>query len=159
ILGALGTGRNGYPSAKAPSFKIQIESTAQFNENYVLATQNINSLFVIWCHWCGLGDPAKVRTWLEQLPNLHCDLGWLHQDQSAFPNRLVDDDGRFIPAWKELIEAYPDRFLAAINASDIEDFQKQYQTRVKKVRKALGDLQPTVARKVATENLHRLLGQ
>ncbi len=28
-------------------FKIQIETTAQFNGNYVLATQNINSLFVI----------------------------------------------------------------------------------------------------------------
>ncbi len=114
---------------------------------------------VIWCHWCGLGDPAKVRPWLEQLPNLYCDLGWLHQDQSAFPNRLVNDNGQFVPAWKELIEAYPDRFLAAINASDIEDFEKQYQTRVQKVRKALGGLQPTVARKVATENLHRLLGK
>jgi hypothetical protein len=114
---------------------------------------------VIWAHWCGLGDPAKVGPWLEQFPNLYCDLGWLHQDQSAFPNRLVDDNGQFVPGWKELIESHPDRFLAAINASEIEDFKTQYQSRVEKVRQALGGLDPATARKVATENFHRLLGR
>lgn len=112
---------------------------------------------VVWAHWCGLGDPVKVRPWLEQLPNLHCDLGWLHQDQSAFPNPLVDGNGQFVPGWKDLIEDYPDRFLAAINASEAEDFKKQYQMRVEKVRQALGGLAPATARKLATENLHRLL--
>jgi len=58
----------------------------------------------------------------------------------------------------KLIEAYPDRFLAAINASEIEDLKEQYQTRVEKVRQALGGLAPATASKVATENLHRLLG-
>jgi hypothetical protein len=114
---------------------------------------------VIWAHWCGLGDPAKVRSWLEQFPNLYCDLGWLHQDQSAFPNRLVDDSGQFVPGWKELIESHPDRFLAAINASEVEDFKEQYQMRAEKVRQALGGLAPATASKVATENLHRLLGR
>jgi hypothetical protein len=114
---------------------------------------------VIWAHWCGLGDPVKVRPLLERFPNLYCDFGWLHQDQSAFPNRLVDDNGQFVPGWKELIESHPDRFLAAINASEIEDFKKQYQMRVDKVRQALGGLSPAAAHMVATENLHRLLGK
>jgi len=112
---------------------------------------------VVWAHWCGLGDPEKIRSWLAQLPKLHCDLGWMHQDQSEFPNRIVDDQGWFLPAWKALIEAYPDRFLAAINASDAEDFTKFYSARAEKIRQALGGLEPAVARKVATENLHRLL--
>lgn len=114
---------------------------------------------VVWAHWCGLGNPAMLRPWLDQLPNLHCDLGWLHQDQSAFPNPIVDREGQFVPAWKELIEAYPDRFLAAVNASEVVDFRRDYQTRAEKLRKAIGGLESAVARKVATDNFHRLLGR
>jgi len=112
---------------------------------------------VVWAHWCGLTDPKTVRTWLDAYPNLHCDLAWLYKDQEEFPVAVVDEDDHFLPEWKALIEAYPDRFLAGIDASKEGHYKKKYPNRVRKIRKALGGLDPAVARKVATENLHRLL--
>lgn len=108
---------------------------------------------VVWAHWCGLSTPSAVRPFLEQFPNLHCDLAWIHKPPSELVNPLVDDLGYLLSAWKELIDAFPDRFLVGMDGGRYET----YQNRVNKYRKALGRLDPITARKVATENFHRIL--
>jgi len=107
---------------------------------------------VVWAHWCGLSTPSAVRPFLEQFPNLHCDLAWIHKPPAEVVNPLVDNEGHFLPAWKELIEAFPDRFLVGMDGK-----YGTYQNRANTYRKALGRLGPTTARKVATENFQRIL--
>ena len=113
---------------------------------------------VVWAHWCGLSEPDVVKGWLQRFPNLHCDLAWLHKHQDAFPVNLIGADGLFTIQWIQLIEAYPDRFLIAIDASSEANY-RQYPGRVKKARKALGSLHADVAKKIATENMKRVLDQ
>lgn len=107
---------------------------------------------VVWAHWCGLSTPNVARRFLEQFPKLHCDLAWIHKPPAEVVNPLVDDEGHFLSAWKELIEAFPDRFLVGMDGR-----YETYQNRAHKYREALGRLRSTTARKVATENFHRIL--
>lgn len=112
---------------------------------------------VIWAHFCGLGKPKLIEGWLKTYPNLNCDLAWLHKHQGDLPVPVVGDDGQFLPEWKALIEAHPDRFFAGIDASKKGHYKKKYGKWTNKFRVALGGLSPAVAKKVGTENLHRLL--
>ncbi len=75
------------------------------------------------------------------------------------PNPLVDERGQFPPVWKKLIEDFPDRFLAGLDVNGRPGAVRGYDKRVKKLRRALGGLNPDAARMVATENFHRILGK
>lgn len=113
---------------------------------------------VIWAHWCGLGTADRARELLDKLPNLYCDLAWLHKHQGNLTTQLVDDDNRFLPEWKKLIEEKPGRFMIGIDASKPNHYKTgKYIQWVKKARKALGSLNPEVAEMVGTRNLHKLL--
>jgi len=111
---------------------------------------------IIWAHWCGLSKPNQVRKLLKEFPRLHCDLAWLRKKKKRFAVALVDSESNFLPAWRSLIEEYPDRFLAGVDVTTDEHYKK-YPKFVKRVRIALGGLSPSAARKVATENFHRIL--
>ena len=41
---------------------------------------------IVWAHWCGLAPAGDVRKLLERVPNLYCDLAWLHKNQRRLPN-------------------------------------------------------------------------
>ena len=112
---------------------------------------------VVWAHWCGVAPAGVVRALLKRLPNLHCDLAWIHKAQQTLPNALVDDGDRLLPAWKKLIGDFPTRFLAGIDNAAKPGHLRDYDRRVGIIRAALGGLAPEVARKVATENFHRLI--
>ena len=50
----------------------------------------------------------------------------------------------------------PDRFIVGVDSSATPKNLKDYNKRVRKIRTSLGGLSPDAARKVATENLHRI---
>lgn len=112
---------------------------------------------IVWAHWCGLSAAVEARKLLEKFANLHCDLAWLFKKQNAFPNPLVDKDHNFLPAWKDLIEDFPERFLVGIDTGGAPKKMAKYDDRVSEIRTALGGLSPGTARKVATGNFHRLM--
>lgn len=115
---------------------------------------------VVWAHWCGRGTPQEARRFLEELPNLYCDLG-ASSDRRRYArekNPLVDEGGRLQPAWRELILAFPDRFLAAVDAVDPAHYD-HYDTWVSGLRQVIAQLPPEVGRKVAFENAERLLAR
>ncbi|MCH8139254.1 MAG: amidohydrolase, partial [Proteobacteria bacterium] len=58
--------------------------------------------------------------------------------------------------WKTLIEDFPGRFIVGVDSSAPPRNLAAFDKRVGKIRPALGGLTPRTARKVATENLHRL---
>ena len=70
--------------------------------------------------------------------------------------RLVDEKKRLLPGWKKLIEEFPDRFVVGIDSSATPKNLADYAKRVGKIRKALGGLTPETARKMASDNLHRV---
>ena len=111
---------------------------------------------VIWAHWCGQSTPGDARSLLQRFPNLVCELAWLHKPPDSVATRLVNANNGFVPAWKALIEAMPDRFIVGVDSSATPKNLKDYNKRVRKIRTALGGLSPDAARKVATENLHRI---
>jgi len=60
------------------------------------------------------------------------------------------------PAWKQLVERYPDRFLLAFDNVTAERWERTYVPDVRMWRQALGDLPPDVARAMAHGNAERL---
>jgi predicted TIM-barrel fold metal-dependent hydrolase len=111
---------------------------------------------VIWAHWCGQSAPDGARKLLERFPNLTCELAWLHKPLDDVATRLVDENSRFLPGWKTLIEDLPGRFIVGVDSSATPGNLAAFDRRVRKIRIALGGLTPETARKVATANLHRL---
>lgn len=111
---------------------------------------------VIWAHWCGQSTPDGARKLLERFPNLTCELAWLHKRPDDVATRLVDANKQFLPGWKTLIEDFPGRFIVGVDSSATPRNLAAFDKRVGKIRTALGGLTPRTARKVATENLHRL---
>ena len=111
---------------------------------------------VIWAHWCGQSTPDGARNLLERFPNLTCELAWLHQPLDYVATRLVDENKQFLPGWETLIEDFPGRFIVGVDSSATPKNLADFDQRVGMIRTALGGLTPQTARKVATENLHRL---
>lgn len=115
---------------------------------------------VVWAHWCGRGTPDVVRAFLKDFPSLFCDLGASdpRRRYGREKNPLVGDDGRVTPEWTAVIQEFPDRFLAAIDAVDPSHYDR-YVEWVRSLRTALRGLHPDLARAVASENAERLLAR
>lgn len=121
--------------------------------------QNRDAL-VVWAHWCGRATPDEARRFLEEFPNLYCDLGassgkrrYAHEK-----NPLINEAGHLQPSWRALIVAFSDRFLAAVDAVDPAHYD-HYEAWVNGMRKFITELPPEVGRKVAHENAERLLAR
>lgn len=122
-------------------------------------SHNRNAL-VVWAHWCGRPRAETARRFLEEVPNLYCDLGASHRSvrYGYDKNPLIGPTGSFEPEWRALVDAFPDRFLAAIDAVDPIHYNR-YEGSVRELKRALADLPPGIARRVAFENAERLLAK
>lgn len=80
----------------------------------------------IWCHLGMVRYPQRatryspdyVRSLIERFPGLHFDLAVpapsnVYQPSGARDSTLFDPSGRIQVGWMELLEQYPERFLAA----------------------------------------------
>jgi predicted TIM-barrel fold metal-dependent hydrolase len=115
---------------------------------------------VIWAH--GGSRLAEVSDFLRDHPNLYFDLSTLHPPWSLKGRTHLAYGGVVDRSWRELLEAYPDRFLVGFDfgtgfsgavmstplsaARQVGEF---YQT-------VLGQLTPSTALKIAYENAERL---
>lgn len=80
---------------------------------------------VIWCHLGMIRYPEKARSYgpgyvqslIERFPGLHFDLAVPRPDNIYRPSGARDstlyEQGRLAPAWRDLLERHPTRFLAA----------------------------------------------
>lgn len=129
-------------------------------EAFRRALRQAPQALVVWAHWCGRATPEDARRFLEELPNLYCDLGASsgRRRYAREKNPLADEGGRLQPAWRELILAFPDRFLAAVDVVDPSHYDR-YDGWVNGIRRFIAELPPEVGRKVAFENAERLLGK
>ena len=113
-----------------------------------------NTRFV-WCH-AGISRRIEIPSLTHDLaqllpryPNLHIDVSWV-----VYESNLLTKDKTPSPAWIELIEAFPDRFI--IGSDKVGHFA-DYPQEIQKYYPFLDALKPQTARKLARENLLAVL--
>lgn len=108
----------------------------------------------VWCH-AGISRRIEIPTLTQELdrmlktyPNLWVDVSWVVYENDLLKNGSPD------PAWVQLIEAHPDRFL--IGTDKVGHFS-DYPQEVQKYYRFLDVLRPATASKLARGNLLSVL--
>lgn len=123
---------------------------------------------VIWAHQNpvkmggGLGgeyarraDPNQIAALLDKHPNLFADISVGYE--SGFFNETLD---RQLPgSWKNLYEKYSDRFVVGFDRAYKDTFEKQYLSWADWFRGWLLQLSGDTAKKLAYENIERILSR
>jgi predicted TIM-barrel fold metal-dependent hydrolase len=104
-------------------------------------------------------QPAEAARLIESHPNFH--LLTAHTTsaitrESREPWTPMFQGDRLLPAWKALIEAHPDRFVFALDNVWSEHWERFYLEQIGQWRKALAEVQPSVAHALAHGNAERL---
>lgn len=108
---------------------------------------------LILAHCGSFARAAQIRPFMERYANFACDLSFRSPPQVRGLNardRSVFDDGGIKTDWRELIEAFPDRF--AVGVDDVYDWDAYDAVATTIRQNLLGHLKPATARKLAFEN-------
>jgi len=98
----------------------------------------------------GEGPPSRVDGLLARHPNLVFDLSGMHFQRKP---ALATETGPIDPAWKAVIEKYPERFLMGIDVWAARLFEAPTLDKLMTwTRRILGELKPDVAERVAAKN-------
>jgi predicted TIM-barrel fold metal-dependent hydrolase len=98
----------------------------------------------------GEGPPPRIDGLLARNPNLLVDLSGMHFQRKP---ALATETGPLDPAWKQVIEKHPDRFLIGVDVWAPRLFEPATLDKLFAwTRRILGELSPEVAEKVAWKN-------
>ena len=132
---------------------IHCELTVEAAAGLEGALQKHPKVVIILAHG-GSAEPAMLEGLLTRNSNLLVDLSGMHYQRTP---RLASETGSLNPAWKALIEKYPDRFLMGIDVWAPRLFEPATLDRLMGwTRRILGELAPDVAQKVASRNAARV---
>jgi Tat protein secretion system quality control protein TatD with DNase activity len=122
---------------------------------------------VIWAHQTHLktldgpaaenarkADPEQVASLLDRYPNLYADIAPGHE-----ASHFVGGDRQLPANWKSLYERYSDRFVVGNDQPFLANWQEpdNIRTKARLIRGWLAQLSPTTQRKLASENMERIL--
>ncbi|MCG6873120.1 MAG: amidohydrolase [Gammaproteobacteria bacterium] len=123
-----------------------------------------------WAHAGGILPPQDVTALLEACPNVWAEFAARDNDR-YIENPIVDEAGRLLPAWRALMERFPERILSGsdpvwpvdgLNNWDQPNTGWQQMDRWYAFhRRWLKDLDPALSRRIRIENpraLYRLPG-
>lgn len=144
---------------------IHMETTAETVaalERTLLANPNTR---VIWAHqnpvkmgggpqaqYARQADPDQVAILLDKYPNLFADIS------VGYETRFFRLEDRKLPqGWKNLYERYNDRFVIGLDLAVSVMWEKGYLRRASVIRGWLSQLSSDTARKLAYENIKRIL--
>lgn len=110
---------------------------------------------IIWSHvgWDNTGQrtPALMERLFRAHPNLYASTKIA--GDSLPTNRIVDRDTPMDPAWRTVIEAFPDRFLVATDQFHVTPgSDRRFPQHAGVARAVLDALPPALARQIAEEN-------
>ena len=98
----------------------------------------------------GEGPPARIDGLLARNANLLVDLSGMHFQRKP---ALATETGPLDPAWKSVIEKYPDRFLIGLDVWAPRLFEPATLDKLMAwTRRVLGQMPPAVAERVAAKN-------
>jgi hypothetical protein len=98
----------------------------------------------------------QVRPFLRTYGNVYRDLSFRStpQENGRFPERIIFTRTSLDPAWRALIEEFPDRFMVGVD--DVHSWG-EYDQVIDSIRFGLlARLSPATAEKVASQNGVRL---
>jgi predicted TIM-barrel fold metal-dependent hydrolase len=111
----------------------------------------------IWAHtgWLPVASPSLLRRLLQAHPNLFCELSGRESVRRVYRGDPIDDDRILKPAWKALLEEFPDRFVIGTDVDPAT--MAAYAEEIGYWRGILAQLSPATAVKLAHDNAERLL--
>ena len=111
----------------------------------------------IWAHtgWLPVAHPPLLRRLLQAHPNLFCELSGRESIRRIYRGDPIDDDRVLKPAWKALLEDFPDRFVIGTDVDPAT--MAAYAEEIGYWRGILAQLSPATAAKLAHGNAVRLL--
>ena len=147
---------------------VHMETTAETVPALERALRANPNTKVIWAHQTHLktldgsteqharkADPGQIAGLLDEYANLFVDVA------PGFESRyLTRGDGNLSDPWRDLYERYNDRFVVGLDQPFLEQWGDvgRFVTRANLVRRWLSQLSPAAQRKLATENMERILG-
>ena len=144
---------------------IHMETTAETVAALERALQANPRTKVIWAHqnpvkmgggpearYARRGDPDQIARLLDKYPNLYADI------VPGYETFFVRPEDRALPEdWKKLYEKYNDRFAIGTDLATELMWEKWALPRANLMRAWLSQLSPDTARKLAHENIERIL--
>lgn len=135
---------------------VNLHNEVYYYKELMQLLEQFPNVKVLWSHGGGV-DFYGLDMALLHHPNLYIDLSGrvYYQIDSFREDSIFYDEAHVKTVWLELIEKYPDRFLAGFDDNSI-----QYSGRARAVQwlgKLLSQLTPATARRVAGENMDQLL--
>ena len=135
---------------------VNLHNEVYYYQDMMKLLEQFPNVKVFWSHGGGV-DFYGLDMALLHHPNLYIDLSGrvYYQIDSSREDSIFYDENHVKTGWLELIEKYPDRFLAGFDDNTI-----QYSGRPRAVQwlgKLLSQLTPATARRVAGENMDQLL--
>jgi Xaa-Pro aminopeptidase len=116
------------------------------------------NVVVIWAH-AGYANYYAVDMMMKKYQNLYADLSIraLYRPRDMREASIFFNETTLKPLWREVIEKYPDRFVVGLDeeSAGYRDHALYFEW----MGKLLGQLSPATARKVALENIERLLAR
>jgi predicted TIM-barrel fold metal-dependent hydrolase len=120
---------------------------------------------ILWAHAGAILSADQVGAVMAACPRVSAELA--ARDPWRFVNNpITDSDGKLKPAWRSLIETYPDRFMVGsdpvwpveqLDSWDQADTGwQEYHRFIDFHRNWLGQLAPELAAKIRLENARRL---
>jgi Amidohydrolase len=110
---------------------------------------------VLWAHTGHFAEPDLLRRLLASHPNLICELSYrisMSVSRTAIP---MDTNGRLKESWRELLEAYPGRFVIGTDLGGPS--AGGYSSMIAFWRRVLEQLSPQTAARIAYRNAEDLL--
>lgn len=150
------------------AFQIHYEIEDQLLEALEQMLMQYPKAKVIWCHLAQIRymerasryGPDYIASLIERFPNLYFDTAF-GDAESIYPisrqrhARIWESSGRLSGAWRELIVAYPQKFLSALDLG--ADRMNQIVEYDRKHRSFLDQLPHEARHQVAYRNAWRLL--
>lgn len=107
----------------------------------------------IWTHTGWFAPTSLIRQLLRRHPNLYSELSNRESIARRTRGAPIDNGAVLKPAWRELLEELPDRFVIGTDAQNLA----QYPLLIGYWRVILNQLSPETAAKLAHRNAERLL--
>jgi hypothetical protein len=103
-------------------------------------------------HYARQGDPEQIAALLSKHPNLFADIS------VGYETRFFQPRDRQLPeSWRNLYERYSDRFVVGLDLATSVMWEKGYLPRVRLIRSWLSQLSSDTAKRIASENIERIL--
>jgi predicted TIM-barrel fold metal-dependent hydrolase len=109
------------------------------------------SLKIIWAH-AGMSEPAEV------VEDMMATYATLYADTSFRERDIIDAGATIAPAWRRVIERFPDRFMVGTDTW-VNGQWAQYEQLIALNRQWLAQFSRPVAEAVAYKNAERLFGR